>query len=110
MKKIITGRRSSRRVFIGTTENETMKEITPERSQKQFNHSPDGFSWGYPGSGPAQLALAIMLEITNNETLAALIYHQFKLAIIAGLDGDKDFEISVDEIREWIENNPPDYS
>jgi hypothetical protein len=25
-----------------------------------FNHSPTGFEWGYGGSGPAQLALAIL--------------------------------------------------
>ncbi len=24
------------------------------------NHSPSGFEWGYGGSGPAQLALAIL--------------------------------------------------
>lgn len=27
-----------------------------------FNHSPDGFAWGYGGSGPAQLALAILAD------------------------------------------------
>jgi len=27
---------------------------------KVRNHSPDGFEWGYAGSGPAQLALAIL--------------------------------------------------
>jgi hypothetical protein len=26
------------------------------------NHSPTGFSWGYAGSGPAQLALAILAD------------------------------------------------
>ncbi len=24
------------------------------------NHSPDGFGWGYSGSGPSQLALAVL--------------------------------------------------
>ena len=27
-----------------------------------FNHSPSGFEWGYPGSGPAQLALALLAD------------------------------------------------
>jgi len=27
-----------------------------------FNHSPTGFEWGYGGSGPAQLALAILRQ------------------------------------------------
>lgn len=37
--------------------------LRPEASQKVRNHSPDGFCWGYGGSGPAQLALAIMMTI-----------------------------------------------
>lgn len=35
-------------------------EIKPARSQRVSNHSPDGFNWGYTGSGPAQTALAIL--------------------------------------------------
>ena len=34
------------------------------------NHSPAGFAWGYAGSGPAQLALAILLDATGSPTLA----------------------------------------
>ena len=37
--------------------------LDPEISQKVRNHSPDGFNWGYCGSGPAQLALAIVLIV-----------------------------------------------
>jgi hypothetical protein len=37
-------------------------KLDPKPSQKLRNHSPDGFAWGYPGSGPAQLALAILLR------------------------------------------------
>lgn len=33
--------------------------LDPKPSQKIMNHSPDGFAWGYSGSGPAQLALAL---------------------------------------------------
>src|SRR5579859_5749217 len=28
-----------------------------------MNHSPNGLSWGYLGSGPAQLALAMLMEV-----------------------------------------------
>lgn len=38
------------------------KEITPEKSLKVLNKSPDGFNWGYYGSGPQQLSLAILLR------------------------------------------------
>jgi hypothetical protein len=37
-------------------------ELTPHASLKVRNHSPTGFSWGYGGSGPSQLALAILLD------------------------------------------------
>ena len=30
------------------------------------NHSPTGFEWGYPGSGPAQLALAMCAELVDD--------------------------------------------
>lgn len=31
-----------------------------------FNHSPDGFQWGYGGSGPSQLALALTIDVLAN--------------------------------------------
>lgn len=41
------------------------KKLSPAISQAIVNHSPDGFNWGYGGSGPSQLALAICLELTG---------------------------------------------
>lgn len=36
-----------------------------------MNHSPDGFEWGYGGSGPAQLALALCVDaLGGNEPLS----------------------------------------
>ena len=43
------------------------KLLDPRPSQKVRNHSPDGFNWNYAGSGPAQLALAICLELFTEE-------------------------------------------
>jgi len=57
------------------------KVLTPHRSWKVKNHSPDGFSWGYGGSGPSQLALAIMLELTGKPDG----YQDFKFFFIANL-------------------------
>lgn len=71
--------------------------LNPTRSQKVFNHSPDGFSWGYGGSGPAQLALAVMLHVNGGNKEAALsVYQEFKRQVVAALPMDKDFEIEVD--------------
>jgi hypothetical protein len=65
------------------------KWLDPAPSQKYHNHSPDGFNWGYSGSGPAQLALAVMLKLTGQENP----YQDFKFRIIANLPQGKDFEI-----------------
>jgi hypothetical protein len=59
----------------------------PSRSQRVRNHSPSGFEWGYGGSGPAQLALAILLEEVD-EDCALNLYQDFKWVVIARLDGE----------------------
>lgn len=68
------------------------------------NHSPDGFMWGYAGSGPAQLALAILLDHTGATTLSNRLYQDFKADVIARLPMDEDFEIQDDEVRRWLED------
>jgi hypothetical protein len=75
------------------------KLLSPLESQKIVNHSPDGFLWGYGGSGPSQLALAILLEVTDKET-AIKYYQDFKFDVIAKLP-QKDFEIELD-VKKWL--------
>jgi len=59
-------------------------KLNLEDSLSIINHSPDGFNWNYCGSGPAQLALAILLEVFGKEK--ALRYYQvFKQGFIARL-------------------------
>lgn len=55
------------------------------------NHSPDGFQWGYGGSGPSQLALAICCNAVG-ETRGQRIYQDFKFAVIARI-ADDSFEL-----------------
>ncbi|MGO9375206.1 MAG: DUF6166 domain-containing protein [Syntrophobacteraceae bacterium] len=75
------------------------KLVFAERSLAVCNHSPTGFSWGYLGSGPSQLALAILLRYLSKREAVAL-YQDFKLKFIANLP-QTDFETQID-IREWI--------
>ena len=76
------------------------KELDPKASQAVVNHSPDGFSWGYPGSGPSQLALAILLEVTGEKEVALSLYQQFKFDVVARWP-QGDFEGNVDVIG-WL--------
>ena len=60
--------------------------LSPDRSLNVTNHSPSGFAWGYGGSGPAQLALALLLEAGASDREAQLLHQDFKWAHIANLD------------------------
>lgn len=62
-------------------------ELDLEKSLKVRNHSPTGFNWGYGGSGPAQLALSILLLYVDSKT-AQEYYQDFKFGFIAGLPRD----------------------
>lgn len=62
-----------------------MHELDPRHDV--YNHSPDGFEWGYGGSGPSQLALAICCNMVGRDR-AQRIYHDFKQHFVAKLDVD----------------------
>jgi hypothetical protein len=62
------------------------EQLTPERSLELANHSPSGFEWGYGGSGPAQLALALLLDYTDNEEVALAEYKAFKTEVVSRLE------------------------
>lgn len=87
--------------------NETIetKELTPNDSQKVVNHSPDGFEWGYGGSGPAQLALAILLDYTDNEVRSVVMTEDFKWSFVANARRE-GFQINAREIDEFMEKFP----
>lgn len=79
------------------------KELSPERSQKIFNHSPNGFAWGYDGSGPAQLALAILLECVESADEAITFHQDFKREIVAGFKIDHPWILSAECVETWLE-------
>lgn len=51
-------------------------------------HSPDGFEWGYGGSGPAQLALALVADCCGERRAVPAIYQRFKERIVSRLAHD----------------------
>jgi len=75
--------------------------FTPGTSQKLCNHSPDGFQWGYGGSGPAQLALALLLDATTDPETALAYYQAFKWDTVSGWS--THWLITRSEILLWIE-------
>jgi len=65
------------------------------------NHSPAGFSWGYGGSGPAQLALALLCHATRNPQLALELHQQFKWVIVRRLH-QRRWVLSQAFILRWV--------
>jgi Family of unknown function (DUF6166) len=96
-----------RKTYIATRADNTVhvsvtgKELCPKRSQLLFNHSPNGFEWGYGGSGPAQLALAILLDLTNDAALSLKLHQLFKKEFIETAPSD-GFILTAIQIQEWL--------
>jgi len=75
---------------------------TLDRRGELRNHSPNGFAWGYDGSGPAQLALAMLADLFGDET-ALEEYQAFKFDVVADLDGDRSFVLTESDVRRAVD-------
>jgi len=76
------------------------RELDIKKSIAIVNHSPTGFSWGYGGSGPAQLALAILLEFyTEAESL--MLYQDFKEEFLVKIPSGASFSLPTAAITAW---------
>lgn len=67
------------------------------------NHSPDGFAWGYGGSGPAQLSLALLADALGSDARAKRLYMSFKFRHVAQWPQDQDWSISANIVRQLAE-------
>lgn len=91
-------------VWALTVEGETVtvaRRLDPRRSLRLINHSPNGFEWGYGGSGPAQTALAILLDYTNNKLLSDTLHQDFKWVFISPAP-EEGFEVTASQIDEFL--------
>lgn len=69
------------------------------------SHSPTGFAWGYMGSGPAQLALAILADALgqDGEPDALSFYQTFKADVIAPMKPGIGFELTEGVVLRLVE-------
>lgn len=77
-------------------------------SQAGRKHSPDGFNWGYGGSGPAALAHSILAYVEGNQT-ADKLYTRYKSEIIAKIDQTSNWEIEVASVKGWVNSFLTEY-
>ena len=70
-----------------------------------WNHSPTGFEWGYGGSGPAQLALALLADHFADKEQALRLYQSFKFAVVVKLP-KRDWTLTSDQIKQVLQSLP----
>jgi len=83
----------------GKLMNHTLKHIV--------RHSPDGFQWGYGGSGPADLALSILTDYCErfrikDTGIPNKFYQRFKDNFIS--NAKEELNITSMQIKIWLEN------
>lgn len=118
--------------YVGcrNTQEDLMEVVVERPGQKPYsldwrldivNHSPTGIGWGYPGSGAAQCAVAILADYFSDgenpkfqkrqwddrspdgpNELALQFYMDFKWAYISRLKMDEGFELTGDQIDRII--------
>jgi len=78
------GYRHLRQAKVRRQPDNTPLRVAPSRSLA--THSK-GFEWGYAGSGPAQLSLALLLDYYGDADLALACYQQFCVRVVSDLEG-----------------------
>lgn len=68
----------------------------------EARHSPTGFEWGYEGSGPAELARAVLMTVFPGDEVVrtSRCYQRFKVEVIAGLQRE-GFVLEAEAVRDW---------
>ena len=91
-------------IEVARIDDDTGDTLTRTLDQRHdvFSHS-DGFNWGYGGSGPRQSALAILCDAVGPH-LAMRLYGTFVNAFVSQWPKDEPFEISLEEVIDWIED------
>lgn len=114
MKKQYHGSRFNGRCIVVVEIIDDDGTITRTYPLCHFNrHSPSGFEWGYSGSGPADLARAIMIDylayaddpaglmpLDRVQVLADEYYMAFKFEVVSGLPRD-EWRMSANLVEQW---------
>ena len=84
--KTYTGRRADGGCVVTVSAGGNTYALAPRLDLR--NHSPTGFEWGYGGSGPAQLALALAADVLGDDEAALGVYQRLKFRVVGRLPGD----------------------
>ena len=85
-----------------TVDGKNFERAMLQKSLDIRNHSPTGFNWGYGGSGPHQLALALLMDATNDNYVAETFHHDFTKEFVS--QWGQKWETSDDVINAWVKS------
>jgi hypothetical protein len=98
--KIYSGRRNKAGLCIVHVQSKGDSYLLPLRLDI-VKHSPTGFEWGYGGSGPSQLALAILADCVSDEVALAL-HIKFKMQFVAKLHRDRPWKLGDKQVVQFV--------
>jgi hypothetical protein len=76
----------------------------PPLRRDEARHSPAGFNWGYSGSGPAELARAVLIACCPDDDFVRqpYVYQSFK-AVYVSVIRTEAWALRRSEVRRWVE-------
>jgi len=96
---IYRGKREPKGCVVTVAPKDDSENAEPlPRRLDLFNHSPSGFEWGYGGSGPAQLALALLAHHLGDGERAVRLHQVFKFRVVGDLSQD-GWELSTEDLQ-----------
>lgn len=97
--KTYSGTRTASGCAVTVTDSYGRRRLDPRFDLR--THSPDGFEWGYNGSGPAQLALALAADVLGDDDAALGLYQRLKFRVVGRLPAD-GWTLTADELAETL--------
>jgi hypothetical protein len=98
--RIYHGRRTEHGCAVDVEEDGEVYSLNPRHDLRK--HSPTGLEWGYSGSGPAQLALALAADVLQDDDLAQEVYQRLKFKLVGTLPHE-EWVLTEGRIRAAIE-------
>lgn len=96
------------RIYVGTPDGTVVVTSTADRgaTAKPLNprldlisKSPTGFAWGFAGSGPHQLAVALLADAIGDDRVALALMSPFAHRVLASIPADEPWSMSDTVVR-----------
>jgi hypothetical protein len=81
--------------------HESGQPARPLDLRHDLRHHSSEFNWGYGGSGPAQLALALAADVLGDDEAAQDVYQRLKFRVVGRLPED-GWSLTENQLRNAI--------